>query len=137
MYNKYFYDESLNLLSNDEHNSPVLKKTHGFEIQCDKMKTQLNMRQNQKNDLQQVIKGSYMKKKPNSLLKTEHGYTDEKINLKKTSSSPYDIYRTFPFKSMSDAVFKRTPSPRLKKCQNEKVEKIAIKESKERNQKVG
>ncbi|XP_050543428.1 uncharacterized protein LOC126909698 [Daktulosphaira vitifoliae] len=44
----------------------------------------------------------------------KNGYSDVKSDLKKTRSSPYNIYQTFPFRNMSSAVFKRTPSPRLK-----------------------
>ncbi|XP_050538311.1 uncharacterized protein LOC126903847 [Daktulosphaira vitifoliae] len=111
-FDKFFKDNSINLPTNSTHNSTTLKKQFALEVQCDKETTSLYTQPNHEVDLQPLIN---IRNKPNTILKTEHGYSGNKIVLEKTKTSPYDVYRKFPFRDISVAVFKRTPSPRLGK----------------------
>ncbi|XP_050532669.1 uncharacterized protein LOC126900775 [Daktulosphaira vitifoliae] len=114
-YDNFFYVKNQNSSTKYVHNNTVWKKTLGCGDHCDKKMTLLNVNRNQKVDFQPVINGSQISKKPNTFLETEHRNSDDKIDLENTRSSPYKIYSTFPFRDMSNAVFKRTPSSRLRK----------------------
>ncbi|XP_050541050.1 uncharacterized protein LOC126905423 [Daktulosphaira vitifoliae] len=111
-FDKFFKDNSINFPTYSTHNSTTLKKQFAHEVQCDKETTSLHMQPNRGVDLQPLIN---IRNKPNTILKTEHGYSGNKIVLENTKTSPYGIYRKFPFRDISFAVFKRTPSPRLGK----------------------
>ncbi|XP_050523195.1 uncharacterized protein LOC126895407 isoform X1 [Daktulosphaira vitifoliae] len=103
-FDEFYYDKSLNLITNGVHKSTVSKKTLGYGDQCDKKNSVLNIQPNQKDDLEAVSNESPIRNKTNLFLRNENSFSDDKIVLENISSDTFNVYRKFPSSTSSPKV---------------------------------